>query len=110
MITEEKKILLRLEALVRFGKDDPTEVHIDFESLVMVLGQFGFILRPARFEKKLEELLNKTLVGKLKIAQPQLAKHIVATAIYEVAVAMDMSRDPLIRQQAATKPRDILNP
>lgn len=107
MISEEKRLLTRLEHCVRVDPKDPTVFHVDFDNAVRTLGQFEYLIPPAQFEAALSELFDKALINKLR-AHPQVSRFLIATAILDTANAIDMRKDELLGKYKKMKVQDIV--
>lgn len=63
MIPERNKLVTQLLSTVYKDKTNATILRVNIDNAVHILTSFGFNLPSKKFESKLEEVLNKKLVG-----------------------------------------------
>jgi hypothetical protein len=63
MIELENKIITQLLSAIYRDKTDSSVVRVNTDSVIKILSNFGYNLPTKIFEAKLEEMLNKKLVG-----------------------------------------------
>jgi hypothetical protein len=63
MISNREKLVNQLLSTVYVDKTDPTVIKVDIHNTFHILTSFGITVPGKAFEAKLEELLNKKLVG-----------------------------------------------
>ena len=99
-ISDEDRLLTRIETCISLDRKKPTELHIAIEQVIDYLQQFNVAVPPYSFEQKLEQALNQEIVGKIQLghpdAFPSIARFILMLAMRSVenaefsATASDM--------------------
>ncbi|RMG36427.1 MAG: hypothetical protein D6732_08235 [Methanobacteriota archaeon] len=68
MISNEEKLLIRLESCIRAGKTDPSSLKINYPLLIQYLNAFGYAVPYSSFSEYLEKALKEQVIGKLSIS------------------------------------------
>lgn len=94
MISKEEKIINKLLGYIYKDKKDTSVIRIDIDNVVKVLSDSGYILMRSDFEKNLDTLLNKHVVGKLSVG-PSTA-YTICKAIMELANKLHIDQRRLL--------------
>lgn len=94
MISKEEKIINKLLVYIYKDKKDTSVIRIDIDNVVKVLSDNGYILMRSDFEKNLDSLLNKHVVGKLAVG-PGTA-YTICKAIMELANKLHIDQRRLL--------------
>ncbi len=94
MIPLEEKIINKLLVYIYKDKKDTSIIRIDIDNVVKVLSDSGYILLRSDFEKNLDIVLNKHIVGKLAVG-PGTA-YTICKAIIELANKLHIDQRKLL--------------
>jgi hypothetical protein len=93
MIGVQERIINQLMSTIYRDKTNSTVVRVNIDNAVVVLSNFGYNLPSNIFEKKLEEALNKKLIG-AKITQG--LNYAIAQFIIDIANKMHVKDEDIL--------------
>lgn len=93
MITQDDRLLSRLELCVVPDKSNPSEYHIQLDKAIKLLSDFDYVVPPARFEKEVGEVMQKAVVGKLPPDRVSII--IIAKALLLIGKLLSIDRSRL---------------
>lgn len=100
MIKQSTILINQLLAQVHFDSKDKSVVRISFDNVIKILIDNDILIPQKAYEETLNKVLSEQLVG--KIGANESAKLILANAMLEVALAMAVSKEDLIKHKIRT--------
>lgn len=107
MISNKERLITQLLSCVYVDSKNPSVLRINFDNLLHTLGVFGYNLPNSKFEKALEELLNKKMYG-AKISQG--LKYALVNVTIDLADMMHVTDEQIINFYETQAPPAEIDP
>lgn len=95
MISKEERIINQLLGCIYKDIKDKSVIRVNLENVANILSTNGYLLPKNEFEKGLEDLLNKHIVGKMIVGPG--TQYTIAKAIIELANIMHIDESKLMK-------------
>ena len=98
MISQNQRLLNRLQHCVWTDPKDDTKIHVNFDQVLRILKEYNIVVPPKRFEQEVQKFLDEKLVGALP-AVPSIARNIIGTLLYDFSSEMAVPEDQLLKHK-----------
>ena len=102
-ISPKERLLNRLISCIRLDKADPTQLHIEIDSISKYLHEFGIPVPPLQFEEVVQAIMDKHVKGQVQLGQPHVMA-VLAEAILQLALDFILYAEETTRKNHNSQP------